>query len=41
LFGALVGLAITIYLHRSVTRLAGEAAARAGVARPPPTAKVV
>ena len=41
LIGAGVGLAITIYLHRSVTRLAAEAAARSGVPPPPPTAKVV
>lgn len=39
--GAVIGLLITIYLHRSVTRLAAEAAARAGIAPPPPEAKVV
>ncbi|HEY5924751.1 MAG TPA: hypothetical protein VIV11_23890 [Kofleriaceae bacterium] len=38
---ALIGLAITIYLHRSVVRLAKEAAARDGIPPPPPTAKVV
>lgn len=40
IIGALVGLAITIYLYRSVTRLAAEAAAKAGIAPPPPQAKV-
>lgn len=39
--GAVVGLLITIYLHRSVTRLAAEAATRAGIPPSPPTAKVV
>lgn len=39
--GAVIGLLITIYLHRSVTRLAQEAAAREGIPPPPPTAKVV
>jgi hypothetical protein len=39
--GAAIGLLITIYLHRTVTRLAAEAAARAGIAPPPPQAKVV
>lgn len=36
--GAVIGLLITIYLLRSVTRLAAEAAARTGV---PPAATVV
>ena len=40
IIGALVGLAITIYLYRSVARLAAEAAAKAGIAPPPPQAKV-
>jgi hypothetical protein len=40
IIGALVGLAITIYLYRSVGRLAAEAAAKAGIAPPPPQAKV-
>ncbi len=39
--GAAIGLIITIYLHRSVTRLAAAAAAQAGIAPPPPEAKVV
>lgn len=39
--GAIVGLLITIYLHRSVTRLAAEAASRAGIPPAPPPAKVV
>ena len=38
---AVIGLLITIYLHRSVVRLAAEAAARAGISPPPPQAKVV
>jgi hypothetical protein len=32
---------ITIYLHRSVARLAAEAAERAGIAPPPPAARVM
>lgn len=40
IIGALVGLAITVYLYRSVGRLAAEAAAKAGIAPPPPQAKV-
>jgi hypothetical protein len=39
--GAVIGFLITVYLYRSVARLAAEAAARAGIAPPPPTAKVV
>lgn len=39
--GALIGVAITIYLYRSVGRLAAEARAKAGVVPPPPQAKVV
>lgn len=39
--GAIIGLVITIYLHRSVSRLAQEAAAREGIPPPPPTAKVI
>jgi hypothetical protein len=41
LVGALIGLAITIYLHRSVVRLAKEAAVRDGIPPAPPSAKVV
>jgi hypothetical protein len=41
IIGALIGLAITIYLYRSITRLAAEAAAKAGIAPPPPKAKVI
>jgi len=41
IIGALVGVAITIYLYRSVARLAAEAAAKAGIAPPPPQAKIV
>jgi hypothetical protein len=40
IIGALVALAIITYLHRSVTRLAAEAAAKAGLAPPPPQAKI-
>ena len=39
--GAVIGLVITIYLHRSVVRLAKEAADRAGIPPAPPPAKVV
>lgn len=39
--GAAVGLAITIYLHRSVTHIAEEARTKAGMSPPPPTARVV
>ncbi len=39
--GALIGFAITIYLLRSVRRLSAEAKAKAGIAPPPPTARVV
>jgi hypothetical protein len=38
---ALIGLLITIYLHRSVVRLSAEASARAGISPPPPAAKVI
>lgn len=41
IIGAAIGLAITIYLYRSVTRLAAEAAAKAGIVPPPPQAKVI
>lgn len=41
IIGALVGVAITVYLYRSVERLAADAAAKAGIAPPPPPAKVV
>jgi hypothetical protein len=41
IIGALVGIAIVMYLHRSVTRLAAEAAVKAGIAPPPPQAKIV
>jgi hypothetical protein len=40
IIGAAIGLAITIYLYRSVVRLAADAAAKAGIAPPPPQAKV-
>jgi hypothetical protein len=40
IIAALIGVAITIYLYRSVGRLAAEAAAKAGIAPPPPQAKV-
>ena len=39
--GAVIGVLITAYLYRSVTRLSAEAIERAGIAAPPPTAKVV
>jgi hypothetical protein len=39
--GAVVGTLITIYLYRTVTRLAADAAQRAGIPAPPPEAKVV
>jgi hypothetical protein len=39
--GAIIGLLITVYLYRSVTRLSAEAIARAGIPAPPPAAKVV
>jgi hypothetical protein len=39
--GAIIGLLITVYLYRSVTRLSAEAIARAGIPTPPPAAKVV
>ncbi len=39
--GAAIGLAITIYLHRSVVRLAGEAAQREGIPPAPPPARAV
>ncbi|MDB4955781.1 MAG: hypothetical protein JWO36_3350 [Myxococcales bacterium] len=38
---AAISLAITIYLHRSIARLAADAAAREGIPTPPPAAKVV
>jgi hypothetical protein len=38
---AAISLAITIYLHRSVVRLSEEAKARAGIAPPPPAARVL
>jgi len=38
---AAIGLLITIYLHRSVVRLAAEAAAREGIPPPPPTARAL
>jgi hypothetical protein len=41
LIGAGVTLLITTYLYRSVVRLSAEAKARAGVAPPPPIARVV
>jgi len=41
IIGALIGLAITVYLYRTVARLAAEAATKAGIAPPPPQAKVV
>ena len=41
IIGALIGFVITVYLYRSVTRLAAEAAARAGIPPKPPAAKVV
>jgi len=41
IIGAVIGVAITIYLYRSVARLAAEAAAKAGIAPPPPQAKIV
>jgi hypothetical protein len=41
IIGAAIGLAITIYLYRSVGRLAAEAKARAGIAPPPPQAKIL
>lgn len=41
IIGAIIGLLITIYLHRSVSRLSAEAAQRAGIAAPPPEAKVI
>ena len=41
IIAALIGFAITVYLYRSVTRLAAEAAAKAGIAPPPPPAKVM
>ena len=39
--GAIIGVLITVYLYRSVTRLSAEAIARAGIPAPPPAAKVV
>lgn len=39
--GAVIGVLITVYLYRSVTRLSAEALARAGIPAPPPAAKVV
>jgi hypothetical protein len=39
--GAVVGLLVTGYLYRTVTRLAVEAQQRAGLPAPPPAAKVV
>ena len=41
ILGALIGVSITVYLHRSVARLAAEAATKAGIAPPPPQAKIV
>jgi len=41
IIGALVGVAITVYLYRSVVRLAAEAVTKAGIAPPPPQAKVL
>jgi uncharacterized membrane protein YccC len=38
LIGAIIGVAITIYLYRSVTRLSAEAMARVAA---PPAARVV
>jgi hypothetical protein len=40
LIGAIIGLAITVYLYKSVTRLSAEAMARAA-APAPPSARVV
>ncbi|HEY4178732.1 MAG TPA: hypothetical protein VGM90_17920 [Kofleriaceae bacterium] len=39
--GAAVGIAITAYLHHSVTRLAAEAAIKASLAAPLPQSRVV
>lgn len=36
-----IGIAITVYLYRSVVRLAAEARAKANIPDPPPPAKVV
>jgi hypothetical protein len=39
--GTIIGLLITIYLYRTVTRLSTDAIKRAGIPAPPPEAKVV
>lgn len=41
IIGAVIGVAITVYLYRSVTRLSAEATAKAGIAPPPPRAKAL
>ena len=41
IIGAVIGVAITVYLYRSVERLTADAKAKAGIAPPPPQAKVV